>query len=108
MAEYCSKHLPDFIKQLKSYEADSVEQALIDAFLDFDATLILDDAVANLKMIASRPESPVPPNLLRVHKSQLLRDEDEDEDDDTLEELPAGDFGGFLIIIFFSKPTFIF
>lgn len=72
-----------------------MEQALIDAFLDFDATLVLDDAVSKLKMIATRPESPVPPNLLRIHKSQLLKDDDEDDDDhdDTIEDEPTGDFG---------------
>lgn len=70
-----------------------MEQALIDAFLDFDASLLVDDTVSKLKLIAARPESPVPPSILRIHKSQMLQDDDDDEDDDAVEELPVGDFG---------------
>ena len=40
MATYCSRYLPDFIKNTETYQKGDVRQALIDAFLGFDAELV--------------------------------------------------------------------
>lgn len=52
VAEYCSKKLPDFIKQTENYIKGNFEQALKDAFLGFDETLMAPDVVTELDQIA--------------------------------------------------------
>ncbi|XP_015111433.1 probable protein phosphatase 2C 11 [Diachasma alloeum] len=58
VATYCSQKLPDFIKSTDSYKKGDIPQALIDAFLGFDATLATPATVSTLKKIAgsSLPE----------------------------------------------------
>uniref|UniRef100_A0A0C9RAM4 protein-serine/threonine phosphatase n=1 Tax=Fopius arisanus TaxID=64838 RepID=A0A0C9RAM4_9HYME len=58
VATYCSQNLPDFIKSTESYKNGNIPQALIDAFLGFDATLATPEIVSKLKKIAdsSLPE----------------------------------------------------
>ncbi|XP_063984480.1 probable protein phosphatase CG10417 [Diachasmimorpha longicaudata] len=53
VATYCSQNLPDFIKSTKSYKEGDVFQALIEAFLSFDATLATPETIATLKKIAA-------------------------------------------------------
>jgi len=53
VAEYCSKNLPEFIKQVENYKNGNYEQALKDAFLEFDATLATPEVIEVLKKIAS-------------------------------------------------------
>ncbi|XP_072747763.1 probable protein phosphatase CG10417 [Anoplolepis gracilipes] len=45
VATYCARYLPDFIKQTEAYKREDIRQALIDAFLGFDATLTKPDVV---------------------------------------------------------------
>ena len=52
VAAYCSKNLPDFIKNTDAYKKGDIKQALIDAFLEFDATLAKPEIIAILKEIA--------------------------------------------------------
>lgn len=52
VALYVSQHLPNFLKNLESYKANDLEKALIDAFIDFDATLCTPEIVAILKELA--------------------------------------------------------
>ena len=52
---------------------------MVEAFIEFDRTLIADETINQLKDLAKRPESPVPPNVLRLARSQTI---DEDEDDE--------------------------
>ena len=52
MATYCSKNLPDFIKSTEAYKKGDIRQALIDAFLGFDATIATPEVVSILKEIA--------------------------------------------------------
>ncbi|XP_050310758.1 probable protein phosphatase CG10417 isoform X2 [Anthonomus grandis grandis] len=52
VAQYCSEKLPEFIKQTEAYKKSNIQQALIDGFLGFDATIAKDDVIAILKEIA--------------------------------------------------------
>ncbi|XP_078044579.1 protein phosphatase 1G [Augochlora pura] len=52
VATYCANNLPDFIKQTEAYKRGDIKQALIDAFLDFDATLEKPEVVTILKELA--------------------------------------------------------
>lgn len=56
VAEYCSKYLPDFIKQTENYIKGDFEQALKDAFLAFDENLATPEVIEVLKKIASGKE----------------------------------------------------
>lgn len=57
MATYCSKNLPDFIKNTEAYKKGDMRQALIDAFLRFDATLATPEIINILKEIAGTKET---------------------------------------------------
>ncbi|XP_015607488.1 probable protein phosphatase CG10417 [Cephus cinctus] len=52
VATYCARNLPDFIKKTDAYKKGDIRQALIDAFLGFDATLAKPEIVNILKEIA--------------------------------------------------------
>ncbi|GAB1865820.1 Protein phosphatase 1G [Camponotus japonicus] len=52
VATYCSRYLPDFIKQTEAYKRGDIRQALIDAFLGFDATLTKPEVVKILHELA--------------------------------------------------------
>lgn len=53
VASYSSRKLPEFIKNTEAYKKGDMKQALIDAFLGFDATLATPEVVSVLKEIAS-------------------------------------------------------
>lgn len=73
MAEYCSQKLPQFLKELESFKSGDFEQALRDAFIGFDATLLEDKVIEELRQIA--------------RKNPDYEDSDMDEDDETAEEI---------------------
>lgn len=52
VASYCSRRLPEFIKNTEAYKKGDIKQALIDAFLGFDATLTTPEVISVLKEIA--------------------------------------------------------
>ncbi|KAM0726289.1 Protein phosphatase 1G [Formica fusca] len=52
VATYCARYLPDFIKETEAYKRDDIRQALIDAFLGFDATLTKPEVVKILHELA--------------------------------------------------------
>lgn len=52
VATYCADKFPAFLKELESYKKGDYEQALKDAFLGFDETLLSDDVVDILKKLA--------------------------------------------------------
>ncbi|KAF7391578.1 hypothetical protein HZH68_011121 [Vespula germanica] len=56
VATYCARNLPNFIKQTEAYKRGDIRQALIDAFLGFDATLAKPEVVSILKELA-RPST---------------------------------------------------
>lgn len=57
VATYCARNLPDFIKQTEAYKRGDIRQALIDAFLGFDATLEKPEVVSILKELAGTSTS---------------------------------------------------
>lgn len=57
VAKYCSIHLPDFILSRPEYKNGNIVQALEDAFLEFDATLIKPEVISELKQIAGLSEA---------------------------------------------------
>jgi len=52
VAEYCSKYLPEYIKQNANFKSGNYEKALEECFIGFDATLVDRKVVATLKVIA--------------------------------------------------------
>lgn len=73
MAEYCSQKLPQFLKELESFKAGEFEKALRDAFIGFDATLLEEKVIEELRQLA--------------RKNPDYEDSDMDEDDETAEEI---------------------
>lgn len=76
VALYCSKKLPEFLKNTDAYKRSEYQQALKDAFLGFDATLIDEEIVRELKKL-------MPADKLDGETS----DEDGDDYEDDLTEL---------------------
>ncbi|XP_046576024.1 protein phosphatase 1G-like [Haliotis rubra] len=52
VAQYCAMHFPDFVKTVEAYKEGNVKQALEDAFLQFDSTLIQESVVKELRALA--------------------------------------------------------
>lgn len=73
VAEYCSLKLPEFLKELETFKSGDFEQALRDAFIGFDATLLDDKVIEELRQLA--------------RKNPDYEDSDMDEDDETAEEI---------------------
>lgn len=57
VAEYAAEHLPGFIKKSEPYGKGDYQNALIDAFLDFDATLKTEPVMEELAKIAKSGKS---------------------------------------------------
>lgn len=57
VAQYCSKHLPKFIKNTEAYKRGDMQQALTDAFLGFDATLATPAVISVLKELAGKRDN---------------------------------------------------
>lgn len=72
VAQYCSIHLPTFLKKLSTYKAKDFEQALKDAFIGFDATLLEDKVIEELKKLSDKSNG---------DEEAIEEDEEEDEDD---------------------------
>lgn len=51
VALYCSKKLPEFLKSTEAYKKTDYERALKDAFLGFDATLVDEEIIKELKQL---------------------------------------------------------
>ncbi|XP_069695061.1 probable protein phosphatase CG10417 [Periplaneta americana] len=56
VATYSAQHLPQYLKNSEAYKKGDYVQALKDAFLEFDATLIKPDVVAILTELASNKD----------------------------------------------------
>lgn len=76
VAEYASKHLPNTIKETEAYKQGDFEKALQDAFLSFDASLVTEPVLEELKKIAGNKEKNSAAAMSETE------DEVEDEDDD--------------------------
>ncbi|KAM8895403.1 protein phosphatase 1G isoform 2-T2 [Spinachia spinachia] len=81
VALYCSKYLPDIIKQQKTYKDGKLQKALEDAFLAIDSSMTTEDVIKELVQIAGRPtEQPPAPKVseeddLDTEEAALLHEE---------------------------------
>ncbi|KAH8413812.1 hypothetical protein KR222_008726 [Zaprionus bogoriensis] len=57
VAQYCADKLPEFLKSLDTYKNGDLEQALKDAFLGFDKTLLDPAVIQTLKILAGENNS---------------------------------------------------
>ncbi|SPP75978.1 probable protein phosphatase CG10417 [Drosophila guanche] len=73
VAQYCADKLPEFLKNLDSYKKGQFVQALKDAFLGFDKTLLDPPVVTILKILAGEH------NFVDGEDAEVY-EEDEDED----------------------------
>lgn len=76
VAQYCSLHLPTFLKKLESYKSKDFEQALKDAFLGFDATLLSEKVIEELKRLSDK-----------TNGEEAIEEDDEEEEDDNVDDL---------------------
>ncbi|XP_019935716.2 protein phosphatase 1G isoform X1 [Paralichthys olivaceus] len=60
VALYCSKYLPDIIKEQKTYKDGKLQKALEDAFLAIDSRITTEEVVKELIQIAGRPTQEPP------------------------------------------------
>lgn len=60
VALYCSKYLPDIIKEQKTYKDGKLQKALEDAFLAIDSRITSEDVIKELVQIAGRPTKEPP------------------------------------------------
>uniref|UniRef100_A0A8C9WA30 Protein phosphatase 1G n=1 Tax=Scleropages formosus TaxID=113540 RepID=A0A8C9WA30_SCLFO len=56
VALYCSKYLPDIVKDQKAYKDGKLQKALEDAFLAIDGMITTEDVIKELAQIAGRPQ----------------------------------------------------
>ncbi len=101
IALYCSRHLPDFIKQLDSYRQGQLNVALTEGFLKFDSLLLepnvkeilqelvdskdkndnddeqIDDQSHEIILPTNRNEENISNDELNVEEAQLLKKEAE-------------------------------
>ncbi|XP_052006430.1 protein phosphatase 1G-like [Xyrauchen texanus] len=56
VALYCSKYLPDIIKEQKTYKDGKLQKALEDAFLALDSRITTEEVIKELVQIAGRPQ----------------------------------------------------
>lgn len=75
VALYCSQKLPAFLKAIEAYKKGEYEQALKDAFIGFDATLVSEEVIEELK------------KLIPDKDNETDTDEEADEDEENLNEL---------------------
>lgn len=57
VAQYCAQKLPNFIKTTEAYKTGNIEEALIEGFLKFDASIASSEVVSSLKEIAGDKEA---------------------------------------------------
>ena len=57
MAQYTASQLPSFLRKMELYKNNKLHCALEQGFLDFDATLLSEDVLNELKQLASVEEA---------------------------------------------------
>lgn len=60
VALYCSKYLPEIIKEQKTYKDGKLQKALEDAFLAIDSRMTTEEVIKELVQIAGRPTEEPP------------------------------------------------
>ncbi|CAF0917679.1 unnamed protein product, partial [Didymodactylos carnosus] len=86
IALYCSKHLPDFIKQLDSYRENRLSDALIEGFMKFDAVLLDPHVKEILQDLASSKDNDQQHQHPFTFEERDLDEVDVNEDDVGVEE----------------------
>ncbi|XP_040160775.1 protein phosphatase 1G [Anopheles arabiensis] len=77
VAQYCSLHLPTFLKTVEAYGRKEFEKALKEAFLGFDATLLQDKVIEELKVLSDKTNG----------EDEADEEVEEEEEDDNVEDL---------------------
>lgn len=54
VSAYCALKFPDYLKQVGAYQVGDFEKALKDAFIGFDATLLEENVIEELKTLAKK------------------------------------------------------
>ncbi|XP_063738034.1 protein phosphatase 1G isoform X2 [Eleginops maclovinus] len=89
VALYCSKYLPDIIKEQKAYKDGKLQKALEDAFLAIDGKITTEEVIKELVQIAGRPTEAPP--VVKVSEEDDLETEEaallHEEATMTIEEL---------------------
>ncbi|TKS69954.1 Protein phosphatase 1G [Collichthys lucidus] len=81
VALYCSKYLPDIIKEQKTYKDGKLQKALEDAFLAIDSRMTTEEVIKELVQIAGRPTEEPPAEKvaeeddLETEEAALLHEE---------------------------------
>uniref|UniRef100_H3C4C2 Protein phosphatase 1G n=1 Tax=Tetraodon nigroviridis TaxID=99883 RepID=H3C4C2_TETNG len=81
VALYCSKYLPDIIKEQKTYKDGKLQKALEDAFLAIDSRITTEEVIKELIQIAGRPTEELPSEKmaeeddLETEEAALLHEE---------------------------------
>ena len=57
VAVYCSKRLPDFIREQDAYKEGNMEKALQDAFMKIDAAILEPSVIQELRHIAGMEQN---------------------------------------------------
>ncbi|XP_052871993.1 probable protein phosphatase CG10417 [Anopheles cruzii] len=77
VAQYCSLHLPSFLRTVAAYGEKNFEQALKDAFIGFDATLLKENVIQELKVLSEK-----------TNGNEEAEEDDEEEDEyDNVDDL---------------------
>uniref|UniRef100_A0A3B4T2X8 protein-serine/threonine phosphatase n=1 Tax=Seriola dumerili TaxID=41447 RepID=A0A3B4T2X8_SERDU len=84
VALYCSKYLPDIIKEQKTYKDGKLQKALEDAFLAIDSRMTTEEVIKELVQIAGRPTEEPPTEKVAEEddysKSRFFDDSEESEE----------------------------
>uniref|UniRef100_A0A674MP52 protein-serine/threonine phosphatase n=1 Tax=Takifugu rubripes TaxID=31033 RepID=A0A674MP52_TAKRU len=84
VALYCSKYLPDIIKEQKTYKDRKLQKALEDAFLAIDSRITTEEVIKELVQIAGRPTEEPPSEKMAEEddytKSKFFDDSEESEE----------------------------
>lgn len=57
VAQYCALHLPNCIKETEQYKKGELGEGLVEAFLKFDAQLVEENVIKELKALAGEDEN---------------------------------------------------
>uniref|UniRef100_A0A8C6KRA8 protein-serine/threonine phosphatase n=1 Tax=Nothobranchius furzeri TaxID=105023 RepID=A0A8C6KRA8_NOTFU len=85
VALYCSKYLPDIIKEQKAYKDGKLQKALEDAFLAIDSRMTTEEVIKELVQISGRPTEEPPAEKVAEEddsdtKSRFFDDSEESEE----------------------------
>uniref|UniRef100_A0A8C9WNF1 protein-serine/threonine phosphatase n=1 Tax=Scleropages formosus TaxID=113540 RepID=A0A8C9WNF1_SCLFO len=98
VALYCSKYLPDIVKDQKAYKDGKLQKALEDAFLAIDGMITTEDVIKELAQIAGRPQEDAAKDRVAEeddgeeineaeYSSEADEEDDTEEDDEEEEEM---------------------